>query len=99
MDPAVNRFDRGDDPLKYYAQRVKLSQEIWGNMEEKLAKPGEGYQVLRRSFLLALFQAGRSLYSSSKYLGGVSHRSEERRVGKECRSRWWPCQYKKMRCK
>src|SRR5947208_5453703 len=22
-------------------------------------------------------------------------RSEERRVGKECRSRWWPCQYKK----
>src|SRR6185295_20417873 len=22
-------------------------------------------------------------------------RSEERRVGKECRSRWWPCHYKK----
>src|SRR5690606_39647800 len=21
----------------------------------------------------------------------ADHRSEERRVGKECRSRWWPC--------
>src|SRR5438034_9037283 len=25
----------------------------------------------------------------------VSHRSEERRVGKECRSRWWPYSEKK----
>src|SRR5438045_8003323 len=25
----------------------------------------------------------------------LAARSEERRVGKECRSRWWPCQYKK----
>src|SRR5437764_7035330 len=24
-------------------------------------------------------------------------RSEERRVGKECRSRWWACDYKKKR--
>src|SRR5437016_14648239 len=26
---------------------------------------------------------------------GVPHRSEERRVGKECRSRWSPCHEKK----
>src|SRR5699024_11609594 len=25
------------------------------------------------------------------------YRSEERRVGKECRSRWWKCQYKKKK--
>src|SRR5438874_11129808 len=26
-------------------------------------------------------------------VGGITgHRSEERRVGKECRSRWWRCQ-------
>src|SRR5438132_9527341 len=28
-------------------------------------------------------------------LGLLSTRSEERRVGKECRSRWWPDHYKK----
>src|SRR5699024_12160036 len=26
---------------------------------------------------------------------GLLRRSEERRVGKECRSRWWPCHQKK----
>src|SRR5207249_9498282 len=28
----------------------------------------------------------------SDHLKEVIHRSEERRVGKECRSRWWPYQ-------
>jgi hypothetical protein len=73
MDPVVNRFDFGRDPLKYYAHRVKLADEIWANMEEKLEKPGEGYQVLRRSFNTALGQAGYSLYLTSKYIGGVYH--------------------------
>src|SRR6516165_12066611 len=27
----------------------------------------------------------------------MGKRSEERRVGKECRSRWWPCHQKKKR--
>ena len=26
----------------------------------------------------------------SAFMGGLNHRSEERRVGKECRSRWSP---------
>jgi hypothetical protein len=73
MDPAVNRFDFGSDPLKYYALRVKLAEEIRANMEKKLEKPGEGYQVLRRSFSGALGQEGYSLYLASKFIGGVYH--------------------------
>jgi uncharacterized protein DUF4953/uncharacterized protein DUF5117/uncharacterized protein DUF5118 len=73
MDPVVNRFDFGTDPLKYYALRVKLAEEIRSNMEKKLEKPGEGYQVLRRSFNGALGQQGYSLYLASKYIGGVYH--------------------------
>ena len=73
MDPAVNRFDFGTDPLKFYALRVKLAEEIRANMERKLEKPGEGYQVLRRSFSGALGQEGYSLYLASKYIGGVYH--------------------------
>ncbi len=73
MDPLVNRFDFGTDPLKFYALRVKLADEVRGNMEEKLQKPGEGYQVLRRSFNVAFGQAGNSLYLASKYIGGVYH--------------------------
>jgi uncharacterized protein DUF4953/uncharacterized protein DUF5117/uncharacterized protein DUF5118 len=73
MDPVVNRFDLGNDPLKYYAHRVKLADEVWANMEKKLEMPGEGYQVLRRSFNTALGETGYSLYLTSKYIGGVYH--------------------------
>ncbi len=73
MDPVVNRFDMGTDPLKYYAHRVGLAQEIWTNMEQRLEKKGEGYQVLRRSFNSALGQTGSALFLASKYIGGVYH--------------------------
>jgi hypothetical protein len=73
MDPVVNRFDLGADPLKYYVHRVNLAREIWSNMEQRLEKPGEGYQILRRSFSSALGQTGQALFLSSKYIGGVYH--------------------------
>ena len=73
MDPLVNRFDFGTDPLKFYAARAKLAEEVWANMEAKLEKPGEGYQILRRSFNGAFRQSGYSLALASKYIGGVYH--------------------------
>jgi len=73
MDPVVNRFDLGADPLKYYSHRIGLAREIFGNMEARLEKPGEGYQVLRRSFNSALNQTAQSLFLASKYIGGMYH--------------------------
>ena len=73
MDPVVNRFDLGTDPMKYYSHRVNLAQEIWSNMESRLEKQGESYNVLRRSFNSALGQTGNSLFMASKYIGGVYH--------------------------
>ncbi len=73
MDPVVNRFDLGTDPLKYYAHRVNLAREIWSNMEQRLEKPGESYQILRRSFNSALGQTGGALILASKYIGGMYH--------------------------
>lgn len=73
MDPVVNRFDLGADPLKYYSHRVGLAREIFANMEGRLEKPGESYQILRRSFNAALNQTAQSLFLTSKYIGGVYH--------------------------
>jgi hypothetical protein len=73
MDPVVNRFDLGTDPLQYYTHRVNLAREIWTNMEQRLEKPGEGYQILRRSFNSALGQTSSNLFLASKYIGGVYH--------------------------
>jgi len=52
---------------------VNLAEELRANMEKKLEKPGEGYQVLRRSFNGAFGDEGYSLYLTSKYIGGVYH--------------------------
>src|SRR5437762_7019327 len=38
-----------------------------------------------------------TLVMASVSAGVQGVRSEERRVGKECRSRWWPHQYKKKK--
>jgi hypothetical protein len=73
MDPAVNRFDFGTDPLRYYERRIKLADEIYQNMQTTLERPGEGYQVLRRSFDVAFRQSGYGMDLASKYIGGVYH--------------------------
>lgn len=73
MDPVVNRFDMGTDPLAYYSHRINLAGEIRANMEQRLEKPGEGYQVLRRSFNSALNQTASALFLASKFIGGVYH--------------------------
>jgi Met-zincin/Domain of unknown function (DUF5117) len=73
LDPLANRFDMGSDPLQFYTQRVGLTKSIWSNMESKLEKQGEGYQVLRRSFLRALNQSGQAMLGAAKYIGGVYH--------------------------
>jgi hypothetical protein len=42
-------------------------------MEAKLQTPGEGYQILRRSFLRGLGHAGSGLLETARYIGGVYH--------------------------
>jgi hypothetical protein len=73
IDPLANRFDLGADPLQYYTHRIRLSKEVMANIEAKLAKPGDGYQVMRRSFTRALGQAGQSMLLSASYIGGIYH--------------------------
>jgi hypothetical protein len=73
LDPLANRFDLGSDPLQFYTHRIKLSKDVWANMESKLEKQGEGYQVLRRSFMRALGQSGGAMTGAAKYIGGVYH--------------------------
>ena len=76
MDPEANRWDLGADPLKFYAQRVRLSNEVFAGLETRLEKPGEGYQVLRRSFDGAFGEAGQAFQLAAKYVGGVRLRRD-----------------------
>ncbi len=73
IDPLVNQFDQSSDPLAYFAKDVGIIHELWNSMEAKLAKPGEGYQVLRRSLGRGMGEYNRALLTTSKYIGGIYH--------------------------
>ncbi|PYM12419.1 MAG: hypothetical protein DME18_11475 [Verrucomicrobia bacterium] len=73
IDPLVNQFDASSDPLADLRKRFDIVNELWTSMENKLARPGEGYQVLRRSLARGLNEYYRGLVTSSKFIGGIYH--------------------------
>src|SRR5437763_13713568 len=57
------------------------------------------YRVIHGDVGRALVEISHGISACLHYAGdqAVSLRSEERRVGKECRSRWGPCRYRRTR--
>ena len=74
-DPLANQFDQSSDPLAYFKERIGIVNELWANEQLKLAKPGEGYQVLRRALSRGLNEYRYGLAVTSKFIGGIyTHR-------------------------
>ena len=71
MDPDVNQFDLGADPLEYYKKRMKLSRELWDRLQTMKLKDGESYDRLTRSFNAGFAQFAGVAPLAAKYVGGV----------------------------
>jgi Met-zincin/Domain of unknown function (DUF5117) len=71
IDPLVNRFDLGDDPLAYYQKRLQLSRELWQRVQDRAPRAGEDAQRQRRVLLSGFRQLGRSTELVGKYVGGM----------------------------
>ena len=76
VDPLVNRFDLGANPLAYYKQRMKLSRELWDRLQNMNLANGESYERLTRSFRSGFNQLTRVAPLAAKYIGGVNIRRE-----------------------
>jgi len=76
IDPMVNRFDLGADPLAYYKQRMKLSRELWDRLQNMNLATGESYERLTRSFRRGFNQLNSVAPLAAKYIGGVHVRRE-----------------------
>ena len=76
VDPMVNRFDLGANPLAYYKQRMKLSRELWDRLQNMNLATGESYERLTRSFRSGFSQVNRVAPLAAKYIGGVHIRRE-----------------------
>ncbi len=71
IDPLVNRFDLGDDPLAYYVKRLQLSRELWQRVQERVPQPGDEATRQRRVLLSGFRQLGRATELVGKYVGGM----------------------------
>jgi hypothetical protein len=71
IDPLVNRFDLGDDPLAYFEKRLLLSQELWQRAQERAPQPGDAATRQRRVLLSGFRQLSRAAELVGKYVGGM----------------------------
>ncbi len=71
VDPLVNRFDLGDDPLAYYVKRLQLSRELWERVQTRTPRPGDEATRQRRVLLSGFRQLARASELVGKYVGGM----------------------------
>jgi len=76
IDPQVNRFDLGADPMAYYEKRLLLSRQLWQRLEHMTLANGESYERLTRSFMSAFRQVANAAPLAAKYVGGIYTRRD-----------------------
>ncbi|MBI5779125.1 MAG: zinc-dependent metalloprotease [Planctomycetes bacterium] len=76
IDPTCTLWDLGNDQLEYVNQRLKLAQELWGKIEFKFSKPGEGYQKMRRVFNQGIKEYAIGTTLAARFIGGIYHRRD-----------------------
>jgi hypothetical protein len=76
VDPLINRFDLGNDPLAYYKHRMQLSKELWRRIERMKLADGESYERLTRSFMSGFRAVSNVAPLAAKYVGGVLTRRD-----------------------
>ena len=82
LDPRVNTFDLGADPLAYAERQLKLGRELWQLTESRSLKHGENYALLRRNFVRGLFEVQQSAQQAAKYIGGLTLHSDHAGSGR-----------------
>ncbi|MDZ7813898.1 MAG: zinc-dependent metalloprotease [Ideonella sp.] len=71
VDPTVNRFDLGDDPLAWYHRRLSLSRELWQRVQARTPKVGDDPLRTRRVLASGFRQLMVMPDLVSKYVGGL----------------------------
>ena len=78
LDPLVNVWDLGADPLEFAKQRREIVIELWDKIADKVTKEGMGYQRVRQAFGRLLYEHGNAMYFASRYIGGQYHHRDHR---------------------
>jgi len=71
IDPLVNQWDLGEEPLAYYKRSLLLARELWTRTKERELAPGDDFTVYRRNLGRGLGQFAGVVGPLSRYVGGV----------------------------
>ncbi len=71
IDPRVNQFDLGEDPLAYYKRSLTLARELWARTQKRELAAGDNFTVFRRNLERGLRQFSGVVSPLSRYVGGV----------------------------
>jgi hypothetical protein len=71
IDPLVNQFDLGDEPMAFYRRNFALARELWVHTQKRELAPGDDFTVYRRNLQRGLRQVAGAVRPLSKYVGGV----------------------------
>ncbi|MCL1893723.1 MAG: zinc-dependent metalloprotease [Holophagaceae bacterium] len=73
LDPEVNTYDLGSNPLAFAKKRIQLSAELVQKLQKRTFKAGEPYHILRRQTSRAINQVYTPALMATKYIGGISY--------------------------
>jgi hypothetical protein len=71
IDPLVNQFDLGSDPLAYAQRRARLARELWQRTVTRQLKPDDDLTLYRRNLQRVIASLGATTPVAAKYLGGT----------------------------
>jgi len=71
IDPLVNQWDLGEEPLAYYKRSMLLARELWTRTKQRELAPGDDFTVFRRNLQRGLGQFAGVVAPLSRYVGGV----------------------------
>ena len=71
IDPESLQFDLGDDVLSFARKRLAIARDLLQRQETRVLKPDQDYNLLRRSVVYALRDAGRAAGALTRQIGGV----------------------------
>ncbi len=71
IDPLVNLFDLGNDPLAFAQRRVKLVRELWQRITARQLAPDDDMTLYRRTVQRVVAVLGDVAPNAAKYIGGT----------------------------
>ncbi len=83
-DPDANRWDLGDDPLKYAKERAQIVKEVMPGLIDRTTKDGEDYTQARMAFNILISEHGQSMYFAARQIGGL-HTSRSHKGDKDAK--------------